>query len=315
MIRLRTAAIGALLLSLMLNACSGGAGGMLPAAQNPANMQSLSGGTTPQSTGRLPISVNCPSIAASGAARISIHLPSVHRMGDRPAEPVGAGTTALPTRQGCGNGIARPHIDGTCAASNSCQNKDCPAGGSGGHDACNPPGMGAPPGWNNCVIGCNPTNPGSPIGIPGGPPCRPISSCIAMLAPSSGEHCHDSISALGENVPVSTSDAAHTVVDMFTVAATTTPIGGSAESGPMGYIYVDENGQWYLGESPSYTGNAFEVLAGSIPVIGRLVAGVKTYGKNFDAPITPSQVQALKQGGNLGQAINVVPCFTKPLPS
>ena len=36
------------------------------------------------------------------------------------------------------------------------------------------------------MIGCNPTNPGSPIGIPGGPPCRPISSCIAgnaLLAP------------------------------------------------------------------------------------------------------------------------------------
>ena len=206
MIRLRTAALGALLLSLVLNACSGGSGGMLPAAQNPASMQSLSGGTTPQSTGRLPSSVNCPSIAASDAARIGIHLPLVHRMGDRPAEPVGAGTTALPTRPGCGSGIARAHIDGTCAASNSCQNKDCPAGGSGGHDACNPPGMGAPPGWNNCVIGCNPTNPGSPIGIPGGPPCRPISSCIAtapVYAPIQGQ-CDDSpaIDEIGnDNLP------------------------------------------------------------------------------------------------------------------
>ena len=35
-IRLRTAALGALLLSLVLNACSGGEGGMLPTAQNPS---------------------------------------------------------------------------------------------------------------------------------------------------------------------------------------------------------------------------------------------------------------------------------------
>lgn len=163
---------------------------------------------------------------------------------------------------------------------------------------------------NPCVVSCDGptpindpclTNPRSP-------------ACVGVLPPSTDEHCHDSISALGENVPVNTSDSGHTVVNIYTVAASTTDVGsgGVTATGPMGYIYVDKNGQWYLGESPSYTGNAWQVMAGQFGFIGQLLDGVQQYGKNFDEPITPQQAQEMK-GSHAGQNISTAQCFTRAL--
>lgn len=132
---------------------------------------------------------------------------------------------------------------------------------------------------------------------------------VATLPNNPGTHCHDSISGAAENVPTSTSDYGHQVNEIDTVSATINVVGGygSTATGPMGYIYVDNNGQWYLGESPSYTGNVWQVLGSQYGFIGALLTGEQEYGKNFDQPITPAQVQQMK-GVHNGETIGVVPC-------
>jgi len=67
-----------------------------------------------------------------------------------------------------------------CQTSGTCQT--CPNGSQA--DGCAIGAPGPPPGWNNCVIGCNPANPGDPINV--GPPCKPVSSCIAFDATCPG---------------------------------------------------------------------------------------------------------------------------------
>lgn len=150
-----------------------------------------------------------------------------------------------------------------------------------------------------------------PPGYSYDPDTGECSSNVAVLPKSPGEHCHDSISALGENVPVNTSDYAHSVKDIYTVAASTTQINGMTATGVMAYIYVDANGNWYIGESPSYTGNALDVLSKDIPVLGSFLNGLSEYGKNFDQQIAPADVAKMKKDGNMGQTISVQPCFSE----
>ena len=315
MIRLRTAAIGALLLSLMLNACSSGAGGMLPTAQNPGGMQSLSGGTAPQSTGRLPISVNCPSIAASGAARIGrSHTPSVHRMGNRPAELVGAGTTALPVRQGCGNGIARPkRTMAWSGCSSGQQDFGCNAhqspgdgmvwvpeacawlAGYQGQESCTPgfwesgcAAMGLP---DNCGGG------GSGY-TPGGPPCQPISSCIAWPGRKAqfGDQCTAGTLSIGQEVP-GYGDTNHLASGTWSVDVSS----GSALD-VIGYIYPTLGGTAYFVPLSSSVGVAVFGISfnSSVPV-----------GSNSSisslANIEKFLSQHLLHGLKLGNPVNCYP--------
>ncbi len=155
----------------------------------------------------------------------------------------------------------------------------------------------------------NPFGYGGPKPAPSLPPCVQAKSCVGVLPNKPGTHCHDSISGASENVPTNTSDWGHQVYEIDTVSATISVIGGygSTATGPMGYIYVDNNGQWYLGESPSYTGNAWQVLGSQFGFIGDFLTGEQDYGKNFDQPITPAQVQQMK-GLHNGQTIGVAPC-------
>ena len=109
MFRFRTAALAALFVPLLLlNACAGGSsGGVLPTAQHAGGMPALTGGTTPQANGQLPVSVNCPSTTLPpGAARSGIHTPPVQRLGGRPAALTGA--TAIPARPGCNSAASGP---------------------------------------------------------------------------------------------------------------------------------------------------------------------------------------------------------------
>jgi len=194
-IRFRTAAIGGLLLSLLLNACSSGAGGMLPTAQHTGNIPSLIGGTTPQTTGRLPVAVNCPSIAAPGDSRIGIHSQPTQRLGGATV-PNLVGGIALPERPSCGSGIARPKRTMAWSGCSSgqqdfgCNTHQSPGDGMvwvpeacawltgyQGQESCTPgfwesgcAAMGLP---NNCGGGGSGYIPGAP--------CQPISSCLARL--------------------------------------------------------------------------------------------------------------------------------------
>lgn len=146
-----------------------------------------------------------------------------------------------------------------------------------------------------------------PGGCGGGGGATPLPSPVAVLPNNPGTHCHDSISGAGENVPTNTSDFGHQVKEIYTVSATISPTTGGQATGPMGYIYVDNNGQWYLGESPSYTGDAWQVIGSQLGFIGEFLTGEQEYGKNFDQPITPAQVQQMK-GQHNGETIGVTPC-------
>ena len=100
----------------------------------------------------------------------------------------------------------------------------CGTSGTGGG------GVGPPPGWNNCVIGCNPGNPGDPIN--GGPPCQPISSCIAYTGkPKQGIHCDGAQFAVGDPVSPGNDNANNTAFYVNTEA-------GLWQNGQVvGYLY------------------------------------------------------------------------------
>ena len=84
-------------------------------------------------------------------------------------------------------------------------------------DTCESPPPGPPPGWNNCVIGCNPGNPGDPINV--GPPCQPISSCIAYSGkPKQGTHCDGAQFAVGDPVAPGNENANNTAFFVNTEA-------------------------------------------------------------------------------------------------
>lgn len=91
-------------------------------------------------------------------------------------------------------------------------------------------GLGPPPGWNNCVIGCNPGNPGDPINV--GPPCQPISSCIAYSGkPKQGIHCDGAQFAVGDPVSPGNDNANNTAFFVNTEA-------GLWQNGQVvGYLY------------------------------------------------------------------------------
>ena len=204
MIRFRTAAVGGLLLSLLLNACSSGAGGTLPTAPPTGNMHSLIGGTTPQRTGTFPVSANCPSIVTPGASRIGVHTQPTQRLGGA----LSSDGATLPARSGCGNGIAGPkRTMAWSGCSSGQQDFGCnahqspgdgmvwvPGGcawlaGYQGQESCTPgywesgcAAMGLP---NNCGGG------GSGY-IPGASPCVTVSLCkqIAYQGPATpGKPC------------------------------------------------------------------------------------------------------------------------------
>ncbi|MGC8486380.1 MAG: hypothetical protein ACP5O6_12235, partial [Candidatus Baltobacteraceae bacterium] len=103
----RRATLMALLATSALAACTGGSGGMLPTAQK-SGMPALVGGTTPQSTGQLPRSPNCPSITLPpSTTSVGIHSQPTQRLSGAPASEL-VGATTLPTPPGCGNDVARP---------------------------------------------------------------------------------------------------------------------------------------------------------------------------------------------------------------
>ena len=290
MIRLRTAAIGALLLSLMLNACSSGAGGMLPTAQNPGGMQSLSGGTAPQSTGRLPISVNCPSITLPpSTTSVGIHSQPTQRLSGAPASEL-VGATTLPTRLGCGNGIARPkrtmawsgcsdgaggnygcntHTqpidDGGFVWSGGCWNVT-----NGGYSILSGPDCGGQYIWESgCELlglpnGCNVA--GGSGYLQGGPPCQAAAPCVAVNVSSApqGGQCDGSPGYFGvgnDNLPVRNTDpTGTTIVNIFAIK---TPSGV-----PMAWVYLTANEHLFFqsnGDS-GLTGTLLSLLAG-IPVV------------------------------------------------
>ncbi len=125
--------------------------------------------------------------------------------------------------------------------------------------------MGAPPGWNNCVIGCNSTNPGSPIGIPGGPPCRPISSCVATNfehAPQGGR-CDASPSnheVGNDNMPSDSNAFGTTIVNVFSFEN----LVGDVE----GWVYLTQNENvYYQSNAGSSTNNGFLTFLQGIPVV------------------------------------------------
>ncbi len=143
-------------------------------------------------------------------------------------------------------------------------------------------------------------------------PCTGVApGLLGLLKWAKGLHCHDSISTVGENVPPNTSDYGHSVHDIYLVSSGSQPIGGSFGSGEMAYIYVDNNGQWFTQESPSYRGNALQLLSGSIPFIGDFLKAINDNGANFAFPTTAKDIQALKDAGNGGQKVGVQPCFSQ----
>lgn len=281
MIRFRTAAIGGLLLSLLLNACSSGAGGMLPTAQHTGNMPSLIGGTTPQTTGRLPVAVNCPSIAAPGDSRIGIHSQPTQRLGGATV-PNLVGGIALPERPGCGSGIARPKRTMAWSGCSSgqqdfgCNAHQSPGDGMvwvpeacawltgyQGQESCTPgfwesgcAAMGLP---NNCGGGGSGYIPGAP--------CQPISSCVATVA--NNQQCY--------SAPVKN-----------------TPIGSGGHNNSISNVFVDSldtNGSFtVIGyEYQTYGGQEFWQFAGqlSVGVSGGVSFVSVSAGASLNAPIVP----------------------------
>ncbi len=246
MLRFRTAALSALLLSLVLNACSGGQGGMLPTTAKPGGMPALtSSGTMPQATASpsLPV-LNCPSIVTPGAARIGIHTQPTQRLGGSPT----SGGATLPARQGCGNGIARPkRTMAWSGCSSGQQDFGCNAhqspgdgmvwvpeacawlAGYQGQESCTPgfwesgcASMGLP---SNCGGG------GSGY-TPGGPPCQPISSCIAFgEKPQDGKSCNGSQYKIGSPIAPANENSSNTGYYVNNISAIT-------QNGlPVAYVY------------------------------------------------------------------------------
>ncbi len=136
---------------------------------------------------------------------------------------------------------------------------------------------------------------------------------VAVLAPVPGEHCHDSVSGLKENVPASTSDTAHEVVNISTL---TFASNDGTQAYITGYVYTDSNGQLWLGGSPSYHGSIWSQMTSSIPVIGTWIQAVSQYGNSVDQLITATQLQQIKTypiaQGPSGK-VTSQPCFTKAL--
>ena len=119
----------------------------------------------------------------------------------------------------------------------------CPPGAPSGTCGLTPPSGGPPsppPGWNNCVIGCNPGNPGDPINV--GPPCTPISSCIVWPGKTAkfGDQCTAGTLSIGQEVP-GYGDTSHLASGTWSVDASS----GSALD-VIGYIYPTLGGTAYF---------------------------------------------------------------------
>lgn len=180
-----------------------------------------------------------------------------------------------------------------CQASGTCQT--CPNGAQG--DVCeNPPAPGPPPGWNNCVIGCNPGNPGDPIN--GGPPCQPISSCIVWPGRRAqfGDQCTAGTLSIGQEVP-GYGDTSHLASGTWSVDVTS----GSALD-VIGYIYPTLGGTAYFVPLSSSVGVAVFGISfnSSVPV------GSNTSISNV-ANVDNFLSQHLLHGIKLGNPVNCYP--------
>lgn len=68
----------------------------------------------------------------------------------------------------------------------------------------------------------------------------------------------------------------------------------------------------FIGESPNYPGDPWQVMANLFPFIGTIVSDVNTYGKAFDEPISLVQLVHMK-GDHNGQNVQMQPCFSRNL--
>ena len=159
---------------------------------------------------------------------------------------------------------------GEVQTSGTCQT--CPNGSQA--DGCAIGAPGPPPGWNNCVIGCNPANPGDPINV--GPPCKPVSSCISYEgAASAGKECTSALDSqpsatIGQVLDGAKDTPGTNGNEVNQVYYLTVNVGSSSagafSTGP-GYIATTFNGErWYeLPVSVPYFTGEINVSLGNGP--------------------------------------------------
>ena len=182
-----------------------------------------------------------PRVASPTAGAGSVHASgTLSPAGAQAMAPMSNPCKDVPNSVGAG-GVTTMSSCQDCQSSGTCQT--CPNGSQG--DGCAVGAPGPPPGWNNCVIGCNPGNPGDPINV--GPPCQPISSCIAYTGkPKQGIHCDGAQFAVGDPVSPGNENANNTAFFVNTEA-------GLWQNGQVvGYLYqgtysADGTGQSFFG--------------------------------------------------------------------
>ncbi len=181
----------------------------------------------------------------------------------------------------------------------------CPPSAPTGTCGLTPPSAGPPsqpPGWNNCVIGCNPGNPGDPINV--GPPCKPISSCIAMRQPTSGAPCYGSPAELGDQYPGSTTDYAHEIVNIF-------PVFSNNQTGNedvVAWEYTMGGGNMYIQGNQSFQGFWQDLAAGAFGPASAFESGGIS-GMNSDQANQISKYAASHHG-----YVGTTACFAHNLP-
>ena len=260
----------ALLATSALAACAGGIGGIPRVASTVAGARSMSANGT------------SPAVSPAGAQSMA---PMSNPCSDVPNSVGVGGMTTMSSCQDC-------QTSGTC--------QTCPNGSQG--DACGVGAPGPPPGWNNCVIGCNPGNPGDPINV--GPPCQPISSCIAMRQPTSGAPCYGSPVELGDQYPGTTKDYAHEIVNIFPVFANNQ----TGNEDVVAWEYTMGAGNMYIQGNQSFQGFWQDLTAGAFGTAAAFESGGIS-GMNSNQA---SQVE--KYAASHHGSVGTTACFSHNLP-
>jgi hypothetical protein len=139
----------------------------------------------------------------------------------------------------------------------------------------------------------------------GGADPTPTPDPVALRSPHPGDQCYGSTLALGDNYPVNTTDAGHSINNILPLTATNQ----SGATDVLGWEYSEQNGSVYFQGNPNFQDFLSNATA-AIPLVGPLAAAFENGGI---VPLNSTQMKNLinyanAHGGKLGSA-----CFNSNL--